>query len=146
MKEHRCSKCNKLLFKYASDVEIVNGKIEIETQHNCKVENNAKVKDIKIIEKQYPTTLTIKKGFNGFKNPTKEIDRIVRELEIKHKMKCKKILHYRCLSDNSKIELTSNKFIETYSIDSTYLLTFELEKQYFVDHEWTQHILNTITK
>ena len=50
MKEHRCPKCNKLLFKYQSDADIVHGKVEIETQHHCRAEENKKVKDIKTIE------------------------------------------------------------------------------------------------
>lgn len=47
MKEHRCPKCNKLLFKYSDDAVIKFGKIEIETQHHCRVEG--KSKDIKTI-------------------------------------------------------------------------------------------------
>ena len=50
MKEHRCPKCNKLLFKYSDDVKIDIGKVEIETQHHCRAEENKKVKDIKTIE------------------------------------------------------------------------------------------------
>ena len=50
MKEHRCPKCNKLLFKYSDSAVIKIGKIEIETQHHCRTEDKAKVKDIKTIE------------------------------------------------------------------------------------------------
>ena len=48
MKEHRCPKCNKLLFKYTDDVKIDIGKVEIETQHHCRADDNKKVKDIKV--------------------------------------------------------------------------------------------------
>jgi phage FluMu protein Com len=50
MKEHRCPKCNKLLFKYSDDGEVTQGKIEIETQHHCKSEDKAKVKDVKTFD------------------------------------------------------------------------------------------------
>ena len=50
MKEHRCPKCNKLLFKYSDDADIKDGKVEIETQHHCRSEDNTKVKDVKTIE------------------------------------------------------------------------------------------------
>ena len=50
MKEHRCPKCGKLLFKYSDEVVIKDGKVEIETQHNCRNENNAKEKNTKTIE------------------------------------------------------------------------------------------------
>ena len=50
MKEHRCTKCNKLLFKYSDDADIKGGKVEIETQHHCRSEDNTKVKDTKTIQ------------------------------------------------------------------------------------------------
>ena len=53
MKEHRCPKCNKLLFKYTDDMS--QGKLEVETQHHCRSEDNTKVKDIKVFDnKQIP--------------------------------------------------------------------------------------------
>jgi hypothetical protein len=48
MKEYRCLKCNKLLFKHSENYEIAQGQIEIETQHNCRSEDKSKVKDVKV--------------------------------------------------------------------------------------------------
>jgi len=50
MLEHRCKKCNKLLFKYSNTANIVSGKIEIETQHRCKSIGNEKEINTKTIE------------------------------------------------------------------------------------------------
>ena len=53
MKEHRCPKCNKLLFKYTENYDIAQGKIEIETQHHCRSEDNTKVKDVKVFDNNW---------------------------------------------------------------------------------------------
>ena len=50
MKEHRCPKCNKLLFKYTENYDFAQGNIEVETQHHCRSEDNTKVKDIKVFK------------------------------------------------------------------------------------------------